>query len=532
MEGCGRILKLSKPSAQQRSAEDGAGRGRISLDAGDGSVNFATVQTTQMASISRKASDIAWQSASGSGRQDESAQQNQLQGALTLNAAQIKVQSTAGSLQQAATALAQQPGLEWLGQLQSYPALAAKVDWQKINEAHKDWQYNQQGLTPAGAAIITLVVAFFTAGAGTAAAGSIGTAGTAGAAGAAGSAAAATTVATGATWAGAYAAAMTAAQGILMSQAAVTMINTGGNIGDTLKQMSSKDSVRALITAMVTAGAINALGNTISYSGAGGNIPPGQLGTTQVANDFSGNLFRNITNNLASATIDAAINGKPLNAETLADSLKSALITAGMAQGANSIGDAKVTGDLNAFTHKVAHAILGCAAGAAMQSGNCATGAVGGVVGELAAQFYNPTGTGNKVQTEAFAKLMAGVAGAMVSGDGNDAGAVNVATATGGNAAANNYLNHVRPSMLRLSEKEQYETAVAECSTGDSGACKRRDDLISLSRKRDQELAAACGRGPSREGCNAEIAKARSMGNFSTNPIGKLETLQNFKLEK
>lgn len=470
-------LQATGGSAQQRSAEDGAGHGRVTLDAGDGSVNFATVQTTEMASISRKASDIAWQSASGSGRQDESTQYNKIDGELTLNAARLNVQGSAGSLEQAAAALAQQPGLEWLGQLQADPALAAKVDWQKINEAHQSWQYNQQGLTPAGAAIITLIVALFTAGAGTAAAGSAGTAG-AGAAGAAGTATTATaaTATTGATWAGAYGAAMTAAQGILMSQAAVTMINTGGNIGDTLKQMSSKDSVRALITAMVTAGAINALGSTINYSGSGGNIPPGQLGTPQMANDFTGNLLKNITNNLASATIDAAINGKPLNAETLADSLKSALITAGMAQGANSIGDAKVTGDLNAFTHKVAHAILGCAAGAAMDGGSCATGAVGGIVGELAAEFYNPTGTGNKAQTEAFAKLMAGVAGAMVSGDGNDAGAVNVAAATGGNAAANNYLKHT--------ERAQLNQALQSCYTqGNDQACQtaaalqRKDEL-------------------------------------------------------
>ena len=477
-------LQATGGSAQQRSAEDGAGHGRVTLDAGDGSVNFATVQTTEMASISRKASDIAWQSASGSGRQDESTQYNKIDGQLTVNAAQLHVQGSAASLQQAATALAQQPGLEWLGQLQADPALAAKVDWQKINEAHQSWQYNQQGLTPAGAAIITLIVALFTAGAGTAAAGSAGTAGAgAGAAGAAGTATTATAATTGATWAGAYGAAMTAAQGILMSQAAVTMINTGGNIGDTLKQMSSKDSVRALITAMVTAGAINALGNTISYSGSGGNVRPGQLGTPQMANDFTGNLLKNITNNLASATIDAAINGKPLNIETLADSLKSALITAGMAKGAYAIGDAKVTGDLDTFTHKVAHAILGCAAGAAMEGGSCATGAVGGVVGELAAEFYNPTGTGNKAQTEAFAKLMAGVAGAMVSGDGSDAGAVNVAAATGGNAAANNYLKHTQ--WAQLADKLQSCRNEAECT-------QARKEFADLSAKQDAELRKAC----------------------------------------
>jgi hypothetical protein len=222
-----------------------------------------------------------------------------------------------------------------------------------------------------------------------------------------------------------------------------------------------------------------------------------------VANDFTGNLLRNITNNLASATIDAAINGKPLNAETLADSLKSALITAGMAQGANTIGDWATPQNgqparIDAFTQAVAHAVLGCAAGAAMDGGSCATGAVGGVVGELAAEFYNPTGTGNKAQTQAFAKLMAGVAGAMVSGDGNDAGAVNVAAATGGNAAANNYLKHT--------EVAQYIAAKSACEKGDTTACQQRDTLNALDKQRQQELAACTGNSSS--DCQTKIEQA------------------------
>ena len=39
----------------------------------------------------------------------------------------------------------------------------------------------------------------------------------------------------------------------------------------------------------------------------------------------------NVTNNLASAVVSSAINGKPLNEETLGTALTSALITSGMA---------------------------------------------------------------------------------------------------------------------------------------------------------------------------------------------------------
>jgi hypothetical protein len=116
-----------------------------------------------------------------------------------------------------------------------------------------------------------------------------------------------------------------------------------------------------------------------SYTGAGGNVGAvagqGTVTTAQATHSFTRNVLKNFTNNLVSSGIDAALNGKPYNADTIAGSLKNALLTAGMAEGANTIGDAKAAGDLDAFTHKVAHAVLGCAAGAAMSNDGCAAGA-------------------------------------------------------------------------------------------------------------------------------------------------------------
>lgn len=56
-------------------------------------------------------------------------------------------------------------GMGWIAQIHNDPALAGRVDWAKVEEAHTNWHYSQQGLTPEAAAVVTLVVAYFTAGA-------------------------------------------------------------------------------------------------------------------------------------------------------------------------------------------------------------------------------------------------------------------------------------------------------------------------------------------------------------------------------
>ncbi|PQA75674.1 hypothetical protein C5F53_19895 [Rhodoferax sp. TS-BS-61-7] len=80
-------------------------------------------------------------------------------------------------------------------------------------------------------------------------------------------------------------------------------------------------------------------------------------------------MLKNVTNNLASSAMDAALNGKSFDEKPFANSLKGALISTGNAQGAFAIGSA----DLDAFTNKLAHAALGCAGGVAM-GGSCNAG--------------------------------------------------------------------------------------------------------------------------------------------------------------
>jgi len=76
-----------------------------------------------------------------------------------------------------------------------------------------------------------------------------------------------------------------------------------------------------------------------------------------------------------------------------------------------------------------------------------------------------------------------------------------------------NYLNHNRPNMMSLSEKEKYENAVAACSGGDQVACTTRNELAVMSAQRDQDLQSACS-GATPVLCNALASEAREMGNI------------------
>lgn len=69
--------------------------------------------------------------------------------------------------------LSQQPGLAYIGELAKDP----KVNWSQVKLAYDKWDYSQEGLTPAGAAVLAIAVAAYTGGMGAELLG--GTAGTA-----------------------------------------------------------------------------------------------------------------------------------------------------------------------------------------------------------------------------------------------------------------------------------------------------------------------------------------------------------------
>ena len=173
-------------------------------------------------------------------------------------------------LKQQAQQLATQPGLAYMAQL----AQRNDVQWQQVQLASQHWDFSQSGLTGAAAAVIAIAVAIVTYGAASAlsasmmaGAGMTTTAGAAGAstvavagagAGVAGSAVAGGTVLT--TTGAALSSAAAAGMSSLTSEAAVSLAGNGGNIGQTLHDLGSSQSVHNIVASMLTAG----VGQTLS----------------------------------------------------------------------------------------------------------------------------------------------------------------------------------------------------------------------------------------------------------------------------
>ena len=162
-------------------------------------------------------------------------------------------------LNQAIRNLSSQPGQAWIGQLANDPKI--KVQWKQTQAAMQNWNYSHGGLTPEAVAVIAIVVAYFTAGAGSSLAGTT-TAVEGGAAGATATTIGGTTLATTATTAAGVSvttytvagAAINAGFTALASEAAISFANNKGDIGKTLNDMGQSQNVRNVVAAMLTAG--------------------------------------------------------------------------------------------------------------------------------------------------------------------------------------------------------------------------------------------------------------------------------------
>jgi filamentous hemagglutinin len=405
-----------------------------------------TEETTRTTSQGR---DVVYQVSRDGGSTNQTTNYSQINaGNLTVTANHI--QAGLGA-QDSIEQLSKQPGMGWVEQITNDPNLSGKIDWQRVEEAHKNWDHDQQGLTPEGAAIVTIVVAYFTAGA----ASELGAA----AGGAAGDAAA-MAVGQGVVIEGSvFAAGSTVGAGVgtfvsgavtagltaLATQASIALINNQGDIGGALHDLGSSANVHSLLTAIITGGVLSGLSmNPTGLPTVGG-------GTQGLLTQ----LQQNLTAGAARAVIGTAINGGSLE-ENLREGLRGAILDTIAAQGAKAIGDLAQAGTLNTFTQAVAHAVAGCMVGAARtdNSGGCAAGALGAAIGELAAEAY-----GRQSDTVQFAAMVSGLAVAI---SGGDAAQINLGSQSGANAAANNYLMH-NPANTRQSELRGFAEQLARC---------------------------------------------------------------------
>jgi adhesin HecA-like repeat protein len=417
----GAIMTAPKIDIVRSEGADTSKDGELILGTSSNTTETSHTESTTTAGV--------WKAESGHGSTTETANQTQINGQLNIaNGINTTVQIPEGNLKDQVAALSQQPGLEYLKDLANDP----KIKWEQVKLAHDEWQYDQQGLTPAGAALLSIAVAVASGGA---AAGFVHSLG----------------------FTGATAAGMTAGMTAMASSAAVSFVNNGGDIGKTLKDLGSKDSIKNIALAMVTAGVLTELNTAMG------------LDKVTVKDGFTANLGKAVVNNLANAGVTSAITGTSLE-DNIKTGLVSAFISAGAGQAANEIGKMTIPGldgqppTLNAAGQALAHALAGCMDGGATGGRQgCESGAIGAVVGELAGKWYDSDGSKTDAQILEFVKVIAAAAGA-VTGDGS-AASVSTAVMTAVNAVQNN--------LLATRDVKKLMEQLGQCSGSQCDAIKR-----------------------------------------------------------
>lgn len=401
------------------------------IEAG-GKLDFIAAKTSITDLVKKEKNSVVWQSMQDKGSITETAQLPSFNGPVlpTFKAAgglsvQIPISEKDANkveLRDEILKLANQPGNTYLKEFVN----RKDVDWQTVLLTQKDWDYKSQGLTGAGAAIIAIIVAVLTYGAGTALIGTTAAAGagtTTAAVGTTTVAAAgggtittfggmtlATTTAAGVTTYTTTGIMVNAALTSIATQASIGLVNNQGNVTQTLKDLGSKDTVRNLATAVVTAGLLDKVGGTATMQSlkALGNTP-----------DVLMNLAAKTATAIIETTIRTGINST-ITGESFSDGLEDLLYqslgTAIQGTMANQIHlNKEIISDglMKNILSQVAHATAGCT-GAAIGGGECIAGAIGAAVGESVAEYMK--------QYSSDQKLITNISNAM---------AVTIAAATG-----------------------------------------------------------------------------------------------------
>ena len=202
-----------------------------------GAVTFEAVKDLHQESHEKSKGNLAWQSSKGKGQTDETVRQSQLvaQGNLAIKAVEgLKIDLKhidQKTVSQTIDAMVQaDPQLAWLKQMEQ----RGDVDWRRVQELHDSWKYSNSGLGVGAQLAIAIVVAYFTAGAASAALGSM--AGVGAGSGSMMAAAGSTAMVQAGTAVGTAAAGWANAAGTavamgMASNGAISTINNRGNLG-------------------------------------------------------------------------------------------------------------------------------------------------------------------------------------------------------------------------------------------------------------------------------------------------------------
>ncbi|HCE7438978.1 TPA: DUF637 domain-containing protein, partial [Pseudomonas aeruginosa] len=418
-----------------------------------GAVTFEAVKDLHQESHEKSKGDLAWQSSKGKGQTDETLRQSQLvaQGNLAIKAVEgLKIDLKhidQKTVSQTIDAMVQaDPQLAWLKQMEQ----RGDVDWRRVQELHDSWKYSNSGLGVGAQLAIAIVVTYFTAGAASAALGSM--AGVGAGSGSMMAAAGSTAMVQAGTAVGTAAAGWANAAGTavamgMASNGAISTINNRGNLGDVVKDVTSSDALRGYVVAGTTAGLTAGVydkwtstqtGTSTALPNTGAVAPAAGLGTWQGVGQFTSNqLLQNGT----SVLLDRALGGKG----SLGDALQNSLANAFAAYGFKLIGDTTHGVLDDGSLGKIGlHALMGGlaaeAVGGDFRTGALAAGVNEALVDSLAKQ-YASLPIDDKKGLLIMSSQLIGVLAASTQGDA-DAKNLQTGAWVAGNATQHNYLSH------------------------------------------------------------------------------------------
>ncbi|WP_306173030.1 DUF637 domain-containing protein [Pseudomonas gingeri] len=326
--------------AKLESGED------LTIDSG-GAITFEGVKDLSQESHEKTNNNAFWNSSKGSGKTDETLRQTQMVAAgtitikavegLTVDIKQVNQQSVSQAID---AMVAADPQLAWLKEAEK----RGDVDWRQVKEIHDSYKYSSSGLGPASQLIIAIVMAAVL---GPMAMNALG-AGVGATAAAGGSAVAGAATGTGLGLSAGMSAGLSAVAVGAATNATVSFINNGGNLGAVFKDVTSPDALKGYAISGLTAGL------TEGYFGAWtGTTPNMPLNTWANVGSFAANQA------LQSGT--SALLSKALgNDANVGDALKGALFNTLAAVSFSAVGDYTLGKYDEGSPQKVAiHAMVG-----------------------------------------------------------------------------------------------------------------------------------------------------------------------------
>ena len=336
-----------------------------------GTISLEGANTLYQNTYKKDSNSVVWQSMQDKGSITETMQLPKFNGPVVPKfsgslTVQVPVESRTASQKELISEvekLAKTPGNAYLKSLLDNKN--QQVNWQEILLTNEQWDYKSQGLTAAGAALLAIIVAAATAGAGAAALGTTSAVAGGGTVTTFGGMTLATTTAAGMTTYTATGAIVNAALTSLATQASISAVNNGGNLGKVLEDIGSKDSVKSLVTSVITVGLMDKLNTSLDL----------KLDNPTLTDRALNNFVQGVGSTLISTSIQGG---------NLSDNLEKALL-AGLSSTIQGQLSTKIKGleDVDYLLHKIAHAAAGCVAGALQKS--CEAGAIGAAVGEIVA---------------------------------------------------------------------------------------------------------------------------------------------------